>query len=90
MANQLNPNTYSLMCRCPLEDATAVRVLAEENGVTMSAYVAGLIHKATDGVELPPHAQKWMRKRYAANKKTRAKADRETANGRFRTKKDAS
>lgn len=86
MSNQQNPNTYALMCRCPLEDATAVKVLAAEKGVTMSAFVASLIHEVADGVNIPPNAQKWMRKRYASNKKIRAKADRDTAMGRYRAR----
>ena len=86
MSNQLDPNNYSLMCRCSLRDAAAVKDLAKQRGKTMSAFVAELIHGVADGVELTASTQKWMRKRFAANKKTRAKADRETAKGRYRNK----
>lgn len=88
MSNQLDPNNYSLMCRCPLQDAAAIKDLAKEAGKTMSAFVADLIHEVTDGVELTASTQKWMRKRFAANKKIRAKADRETAQGRYRIRQD--
>ena len=87
MSNQLDPNNYSLMCRCPLKDAAAIRDLAEQNGKTMSAFVAGLVHEAAKGVELSPKTQKWMHKRFVANKKSRANADRETAKGRYRIRK---
>lgn len=87
MSNQLDPNNYSLMCRCRLKDAAAIRDLAEQNGKTMSAFVSDLVHEAAKGVELTPNAEKWMRKRFVANKKSRAKADRETAKGRYRIRK---
>ena len=88
MSNQLDPNNYSLMCRCPLRDAAAIRDLAEQNGKTMSAFVAGLVHEAAKGVELTPKTQKWMHKRFVANKKIRARADRVAAKGRCRRKKN--
>lgn len=88
MSNQLDPNNYSLMCRCPLCDAAAIRDLAARNGKTMSAFVAGLVHEAAKGVELTPKTLKWMHKRFVANKKIRAKADRETAQGRYRIRQD--
>ena len=87
MSNQLDPNNYSLMCRCRLKDAAAIRDLAEQNGKTMSAFVSDLVHEAAKGVALTPNAEKWMRKRFVANKKSRAKADRETAKGRYRIRK---
>ena len=87
MSNQLDPNNYSLMCRCRLKDAAAIRDLAEQNGKTMSAFVAGLVHEAARGVELTPKTQKWMHNRFVANKKIRARADRAAAKGRRRTKR---
>lgn len=87
MSNQLDPNNYSLMCRCPLNEAAAIKDLAEQNGKTMSAFVAGLVHEATKGVELTLKTQKWMHKRFVANKKIRARADRAAAKGRCRRKK---
>lgn len=88
MSNQLDPNNYSLMCRCRLQDAAAIRDLATQNGKTMSAFVADLVHEAAKGVELTPNARKWMHRRFVANKKIRAKADRETAQGRYRIRQD--
>ena len=76
------------MCRCRLQDAAAIRDLATQNGKTMSAFVADLVHEAAKGVELTPKTLKWMHKRFVANKKIRAKADRETAQGRYRIRQD--
>ena len=87
MSNQLDPNNYSLMCRCSLKDAAAIRELAEQSGKTMSAFVAGLVHEAARGVEITSKTRKWMQKRFAANKKIRARADRAAAKGRRRCKK---
>lgn len=86
MSNQLDPNNYSLMCRCPLIEAAAIKDLAEQSGKTMSAFVAGLVHEVAKGVELTPKTQKWMHKRFVANKKIRAKADRAAAKERCQRK----
>ena len=86
MSNQLDPNNYSLMCRCPLKEAAAIRELAVQSGKTMSAFVAGLVHEATKGVELTPKTEKWMHKRFVANKKIRARADRAAAKCRTRAR----
>lgn len=79
MANQLNPNNYSLMCRCPLQDAAAAKVLAKESGQTLSGFVAALIHEKVQGVELTERDEKWIAKKYRINKKVRARADRKAA-----------
>ena len=79
MANQLNPNKYSLMCRCPLKDAAAAKVLAKESGQTLSGFVAALIHEKVQGVELAECDQKWIAKKFRINKKARARADRKAA-----------
>lgn len=87
MANQLDPNKYSLMCRCQLADAAAIRDLAQASGKTMSAYVASLIHSAVGNVTLTPKTEKWMLKRFLANKRTRARADRAAKASRLQEKK---
>ena len=79
MANQQNPNTYALMCRCPLKDAAAARALAGESGLTLSGFVANLIHERVRDVDLSERDKKWIAKKYRINKKIRARADRKAA-----------
>lgn len=87
MSNQQDPNMYSLMCRCPLEDAARLRLKARERGLPMSAYVARLIQCDIGTIALTGTERKWMAERLDANKIKRAKADEETASGYYRVKK---
>ena len=87
MSNQQDPNVYSLMCRCPLEDAARLRLKAKERGLPMSAYVAKLIQGDIKQVSLSGSDREWIEERLDANMLKRAKADKKTASGYYRVKK---
>ena len=86
MANQINPNTFSMMCRCPLKDAAIIRKRALGEGVTVNAYMANLIHEHVKYEEPRPELENWIAERYEANLQIRARADEDTAAGRYRSK----
>lgn len=84
MSCQINTETYQLMCRCPLEDATRLKTLADRAGVTMSAYVASLIHGRVSRTQPSEEATAWAARRREKNLKTRKAANERTARGDFR------
>lgn len=86
MANQINPNTFSMMCRCPLKDAAIIRKRAFREGVTVNACMANLIHEHVKYEEPGPEMENWIAERYEANLQIRARADEDTAAGRYRSK----
>ena len=63
---QAKPTTYALMCRCELGDAAKVRTLADAEGVTMSVWVARLVHEAVRKAKTSPSAKAWAAERLAA------------------------
>ena len=81
---QAKPTTYALMCRCELGDAAKVRTLADAQGVTMSAWVARLVHEAVRKVTATPKAKEWAARRLAANTARRARVDAAVRAGRDR------
>ena len=72
---QARPTTYALMSRCELADAAKVMTLAERKGVTVSAYVAQLIHNAVARTKPSAKAEAWAAERLAANTARREKVD---------------
>ena len=72
---QAKPTTYALMCRCELGDAAKVRTLAEAEGVTMSVWVARLVHEAVRKAKASPNAKAWAAERLAANTARRKAVD---------------
>jgi len=88
MSCQINTETYSLACRCPLTDAQSLKTLADKKGITMSAFVAMLIHKAVAGVTPSATAQAWAELRRKENIKKRQQADSKTARGDYRQKRN--
>ena len=81
---QAKPTTYALMCRCELGDAAKVRTLAEAEGVTMSVWVARLVHEAVRKAKASPNAKAWAAERLAANTARRARVDAAVRAGRDR------
>jgi len=86
MANQHNPNIYSLMCRCPLRDAAKLRTKANSKGVPLSAYVADLVRADVGTSLLSDDEKQWVSKRLEANIEKRKKADEKTSEGYYRKK----
>lgn len=74
------------MCRCPLKDAAIIRKRAFREGVTVNAYMANLIHEHVKYEDPGPEMESWISERYEANLQMRAKADEDTAAGRYRSK----
>ena len=72
---QAKPTTYALMCRCELGDAAKVRTLAEAEGVTMSVWVARLVHEAVRKAKASPNAKAWATERLAVNTERRKAVD---------------
>ena len=72
---QAKPTTYALMCRCELGDAAKVRTLADTEGVTMSVWVARLVHEAVRKAKASPSAKTWAAERLAANTERRKAVD---------------
>ena len=72
---QAKPTTYALMCRCELGDAAKVRTLADAEGVTMSVWVARLVHEAVRKAKASPSAKAWAAERLAANTERRKAVD---------------
>jgi len=72
---QAKPTTYALMCRCELGDAAKVRTLADAEGVTMSVWVARLVHEAVRKAKASTSAKAWAAERLAANTARRKEVD---------------
>ena len=72
---QAKPTTYALMCRCELGDAAKVRTLADTEGVTMSVWVARLVHEAVRKAKISTGAKTWAAERLAANTARRKAVD---------------
>ncbi|MBQ3098518.1 MAG: hypothetical protein IJI54_01010 [Kiritimatiellae bacterium] len=81
---QAKPTTYAMMCRCELGDAAKVRTLADAEGVTMSVWVARLVHDAVRKTKATETAQTWAARRLAANTARRARVDAAVRAGRDR------
>ena len=84
MACQLNPNTYSLMFRFPLEDGAKLKTLADAAGVTLSKYVADMVSKHVGDRDLTEDERKWFDEHLEMNKARRARADKLTKSGYFK------
>ena len=72
---QAKPTTYALMSRCELGDAAKVRTLADAEGVTMSVWVARLVHEAVRKAKTSTDAKAWAAERLAANTARRKAVD---------------
>ena len=72
---QAKPTTYALMSRCELGDAAKVRTLADAQGVTMSVWVARLVHEAVRKAKTSTDAKAWAAERLAANTARRKAVD---------------
>ena len=72
---QAKPTTYAMMCRCELGDAAKVWTLADAQGVTMSVWVARLVHEAVRKAKASPNAKAWAAERLAANTERRKAVD---------------
>jgi len=86
MANQHNPNIYSLMCRCPLRDAAKLRTKAIAKGIPLSAYVAELVRADVGSDLLSDDEKQWVSRHLEANIENRKKADKKTSEGYYRKK----
>lgn len=86
MANQHNPNIYSLMCRCPLHDAAKLRTKANTKGVPLSAYVADLVRADVGSSTLSDDEKQWVSEHLESNIEKRKKADEKTQEGYYRKK----
>lgn len=87
MSCQVNPNTYAIVIRCPLEEGAVLKSMADEDGVTVSAFVARMIHEKVDGRALDVAERAWISKHLEMNLIRRAKADAKTAAGYFKHKR---
>lgn len=86
MANQINPNTFAMMCRVPLRDAAAIRKRAEKDGLTVNAYMSAFIHDHVKDDETDVVMDEWIKEHYELNLAKRAKVDELTAAGAYRAK----
>ena len=82
--NQNNPETYALTSRCPLDDAARLRSLARTLGLTPSALVAKLIHRAVASVTPTPTDLSWAAQRRSTNTLRRQLQDKRTHRGDYR------
>ena len=82
--NQVNPETYALTARCPLDDAARLRALARSHGLTPSALVARLIHAAVADVMPTAEDTAWSCQRRQVNLRRRRLQDERTQRGDYR------
>lgn len=82
--NQINPETYALTARCPIDDAARLRSLARSQGLTPSAFVARLIHAAVNGIGFVPEDPDWVNRRRQVNCRRRTLQDERTHRGDYR------
>ena len=87
MACQANPKTYSFMFRCPLEDGAKLKTLADEAGVTASAFVARMLRERVGERALTEKEQQWYDEHLEMNKVRRERADRLSKKGYFNRKR---
>ena len=87
MACQLNPNTYGVVFRCPLEDGARLKTMADEAGLTVSMFVAGIIRKTVGDRPLTETEQTWVADHFEMGKLRRERADQMTKNGYFKKKR---
>ena len=78
---QSKVTTYPLMSRCDIGDAKKVYSLAAKRGVTMSVFVAQLIHKSVARAKVTPDAERWASEVLAKNAAGRQKADERVRSG---------
>ena len=86
MACQMDPNVYGFMCRCPMEDAAKLKQLADEAGMTLSGYLAAIIHWKVSDVALKPELDGWVKLQLERNLAHRKYQDEKTAAGYYRVK----
>lgn len=72
---QAKVSTYPAAVRIDLGDAAKVWTAADAQGVTMSAWVARLVHEAVRKVTVTPRAKAWAASRLAVNTARRKKVD---------------
>lgn len=82
--NQINPETYALTARCPLDDAARLRASARSRGLTPSALVAQLIHAAVTDVVPTSEDTDWACQRRLINTRRRKLQDERTQRGDYR------
>lgn len=80
-------DTYSMMSRCPLEDAARIKMLADEANVTISNFVADMVNERVKGVPLTPKAREWIEAHREQNKVRREKVDEAFASGKYKKPK---
>ena len=80
-------DTYSMMSRCPLEDAARIKMLADEANVTISNFVADMVNERVKGVRLTSKAREWIAAHREQNKARREKVDEAFASGKYKTPK---
>ena len=78
---QSKVTTYPQMGRCDIGDAKKVYSLAAKRGVTMSVFVAQLIHKSVARAKVTPDAERWASEVLAKNAARRQKADERVRSG---------
>ena len=81
---QAKVSTYPAAVRIDLGDAAKVWTAADAQGVTMSAWMARLVHEAVRKVTATPMAKAWAAERLAANTARRARVDAAVRAGRDR------
>ena len=84
MSCQVNPNTYAIVIRCPLEDGAILKSKADAAGMTLSKYLAQILKEFVDKRELTETEKAWVAEHYAVNKIRREKADEKTASGFYK------
>jgi len=87
MSCQVNPNTYSIVVRCPLEDGAKLKTLADEAGVTLSAYIAAAMKDKIEDRALNEKEKAWYDQHYNANLDRRFRENEKTAAGYYKHKR---
>lgn len=87
MPCQVNPKTYSIVVRCPLEDGAKLKTLADDAGLTLSAYIASIVKNRVEDRALNAREKAWYEAHYNANLDRRMREDEKSALGYYKKKR---
>ena len=85
MACQLNPNTYSLMFRFPLEDGAKLKTLAEEHHKNVSSFMGEIVRRMVGRRrKLTAEEQTWFDEHRAMNVAMLERAEAKAASHHYK------
>lgn len=87
MANQKDPSSHQLSVNIPMNIATNIHTVAENNGVNISVEVRNTLVEKYSEVTPSESSKAWARERIAANREIRERQDMLTRAGKFRMNK---